>query len=335
MEIDANLPPCPLGEVPGITNHAESLGFRALWSSETQHDPFLPLSLVAEHSEHMRFGTAIAVGFARSPGTLAYTAWDLAQYSKGRFILGLGTQVRPHIERRFGMPWPESPVGKMRELIHAIRAYWKAWQSGDPLSFQGEYFRLNLMTPFFNPGPIEHPEIPIYIAGVNKGLCRLAGEAADGLIAHPYHSERYLREIVLPAIAEGAERADRKAEQIQLFVTAFTIVEPGDEDYVRQQVAFYASTPSYRPVMEIHGWGEIADQLRELSRQQAWGGMTELISDEMLNTFAVKASPDTLAPALQERYGGLADRLALYMPFYPGQLDTFWRNLVERMKKSS
>jgi probable F420-dependent oxidoreductase len=335
MEIDANIPPCPLGDVPGIASQAEALGFGTLWSSETQHDPFLPLGLVAEHSEHMHFGTAIAVGFARGPGTLAYTAWDLAQYSGGRFILGLGTQVRPHIERRFGMPWPASPVGKLRELIQAIRAYWVAWQSGEPLSFHGEYFRLNLMTPFFNPGPIEHPEIPIYIAGVNKGLCRLAGEAADGLIAHPYHSERYLREVVLPSIAEGAERVGRQADQIQLFVTALTIVEPGDEDFVRQQVAFYASTPTYRPVMALHGWGEIADQLRDLSRQQAWGGMTDLVTDEMLNTFAIQASPDALASALEERYKDLADRLALYMPFYPGQRDAFWRNLVGRMRSSS
>jgi probable F420-dependent oxidoreductase len=335
VEIDANLPPCPLSDVPGIAKQAEDFGFSTLWSSETQHDPFLPLSLMAEHSSQMQFGTAIAVGFARSPGTLAYTAWDLANYSGGRFILGLGTQVRSHIERRFGMPWPESPVGKFREQIHAIRAYWTAWQSGAPLSFHGDYYRLNLMTPFFNPGPIENPEIPIYIAGVNKGLCRLAGEAADGLIAHPYHSESYLREVVFPAIEEGAERAGRRAEQIQLFVTALTIVEPGDEDFVRQQVAFYASTPSYRPVMALHGWGEIADQLRDLSRQQAWGGMTDLITDEMLDTFAVRSSPDTLASALQERYGGLADRLALYMPFYPGSRDAFWRNLVGRLRGSS
>jgi probable F420-dependent oxidoreductase len=335
MEIDANLPPCPLGDVPDIASQAEALGFNTLWSSETQHDPFLPLSLIAEHSTHMRFGTAIAVGFARSPGTIAYSAWDLAQYSEGRFILGLGTQVRPHIERRFGMPWPESPVGKLRELIHAIRAYWTAWQSGEPLSFHGEYFRLNLMTPFFNPGPMDHPEIPIYIAGVNKGLCRLAGEAADGLIAHPYHSERYLREVVLPAVEDGAELGGRQPDQIKLFVTALAIVENGDEDFVRQQVAFYASTPSYRPVMALHGWGEIADQLRDLSRRQAWGGMTDLITDEMLSTFAVRASPETLASALQTRYEGLADRLALYMPFYPGLRDAFWSNLVGSFRRRS
>jgi probable F420-dependent oxidoreductase len=220
MLFDASLPPASLGQIREIAAAAEQIGFDALWAAETQHDPFLPLTLAAEHTQRLRLGTAIAVGFARSPATLAYTAWDLADYSRGRFILGLGTQVRAHIRRRFGMPWPDSPAGKLRELVGAIRAFWRCWQTGEPLSFRGEHYRLSLMTPFFNPGPIDHPDIPIYLAGVNTALCRVAGEIADGLHAHPYHSERYLREAVEPAVAAGASRAGRSRADIRISVTA-------------------------------------------------------------------------------------------------------------------
>src|SRR5512139_1739671 len=177
MYIDATMPPVPLKATAAIAQAAEALGFDALWSTETLHDPFLPGALVAEHTQRLQFGTAVAIAFARSPATLAYTAWDLAQASGGRFILGLGTQVKAHIERRFGMPWPESVVGKLREQIAALRAFWHTWQSGERLNFRGEYYKLTLMSPFFNPGPIQHPHIPIYIAGVNPGLAGLAGEA--------------------------------------------------------------------------------------------------------------------------------------------------------------
>jgi probable F420-dependent oxidoreductase len=333
MYFDANAPPSSLSDIPALTQAAEALGFHALWTSETQHDPFLPLALVAEHSQRLHFGTAIAIGFARSPATLAYTGWDLAQASGGRFTLGLGTQVRAHVERRFGMPWPASPVGKLRDLIGAIRALWSAWQTGERLNFKGDYYKLNLMTPFFNPGRIEHPQIPIYIAGVNTGLCRLAGEVADGLIAHPYHSERYLREVVRPAIAEGAKRVGRSTDAVRLSVTAFTITGQEEADFVRHQIAFYASTPSYRPVMALHGWGEVADRLRGLARRQAWAEMPSLVSDAMLDTFAVVVSADGLAEALKARYEGLADRLMLYLPYSPGKNDAFWRKLVAEMSE--
>lgn len=329
MQLDANLPPTSLRQTPALTQAAEEIGFDALWSTETQHDPFLPLALVAEHSQRLHFGTAVALGFTRSPGTLAYTAWDLAEVSRGRFILGLGTQVRAHVVRRFGMPWPESPVGKLRETIGAIRALWAAWQKGEPLNFRGEHFKLTLMTPFFDPGPIDHPQIPIYIAGVNKGLCRLAGEVADGLLVHPYHSERYLRQVVIPAVAMGASRSGRDSAAVKLAVTVMMVTEPDATDFVRAQIAFYASTPSYRPVMALHGWGEVADQLRLMARRGAWGEMADLIDDKMLRTFAVVASGEALADALRERYAGLADRLSLYLPFSPGDRDSFWRRLTK------
>jgi len=179
MKLDAALPPTGLKDVPAIAKAAEEIGFDALWTSETQHDPFLPCALIAEHTARLHFGTAIAVSFARSPANLAYVAWDLAAQSGGRFMLGLGTQVRAHIERRFGQPWPESVTGKLREQIQVMRAFWDCWQNGTKLNFRGEYYKITLMSPFFNPGAIGHPNIPIYIAGVNTGLAKLAGEVCE------------------------------------------------------------------------------------------------------------------------------------------------------------
>jgi probable F420-dependent oxidoreductase len=333
MKFDASIPPTSLSQIPALAQEAEAIGFDALWSSETQHSPFLPLALVAEHSKRLEFGTAVAIGFARSPTTLAHTAWDLAEVSGGRFILGLGTQVRAHVERRFSMPWPESPVGKLRELIGAIRAIWHTWQHGERVNYRGDYYKVTLMIPFFDPGPIKHPEIPIYIAGVNPGLCRLAGEAADGFHAHPYNSASYLRDVVQPAIAEGAKRVGRDANEVSVSVTAFVVVSPDESDFVRSQIAFYASTPTYRPVMAHHGWGDVADRLYSLSRQGAWGEMPGLISDEMLNTFAVVAPEAELAGALKERYQGVANRLTIYRPFFPGDSDGFWRSLATSMRE--
>jgi probable F420-dependent oxidoreductase len=315
--------------VPRIAQAAERLGFDALWSTETTHDPFLPGALIAEHTQRLRFGTAVAIAFARSPAILAYTAWDLAHASGGRFVLGLGTQVKAHVERRFGMPWPESVVGKLREQIAAIRAFWRTWQSGERLNFRGEYYKLTLMSPFFNPGPISHPYVPIYLAGVNPGLARLAGECADGFHAHPFHSPRYLREIVLPAIEQGAVRVGRQRTDVSVSTTAFVVTQPEEEHFVRLQIAFYASTPSYRPVMTLHGWGEIAERLSALATSGAWGEMPGLISDEMLRTFALVASASELPSALAERYSGLLDRLALYIPFMPGERDNFWQALLD------
>jgi len=332
VKFDAQIEPTSLSDVPLIAASAERIGFDALWSSETQHDPFLPLALVAEHTRRLQFGTAVAIGFARSPATLAYTAWDLAEASSGRLILGLGTQVKPHIERRFGMPWPDSPVGKMRELISAVRAFWTAWQTGERLNFRGEHYKLTLMSPFFNPGPIEHPQIPVYIAGVNTGLCRLAGELADGFHSHAYHSSRYLQEVVRPAIAEGAARAGRPVEAISLSTTAFAVTDPQEAQLVRSQIAFYASTPSYRGVMELHGWGETAEQLQGMARRGEWPAMGGLITEEMLEAFAVVCEPEELGPALQERYQGLVDRLALYLPYVPGQRDPMWSSLVRSLR---
>lgn len=331
MKIDANLPPVPLGQAAAVGRAAEKLGFEGVWSSETQHDPFLPLALIAQETRTLQIGTAVAIGFARSPATVAYTAWDLAQLSSGRFTLGLGTQVRAHIERRFGMPWPDEPINKLREMIAAVRAFWRAWQTGDSLNFRGDHYKLTLMTPFFNPGPIEKPEIPIFLAGVNPGMIRLSGEVADGLHGHPLHSERYLREVVKPALQQGAERADRDPGAIQLSAAVFLVTNQSEADFVRSQIAFYASTPSYRRVLALHGWEERAERLSVLARRQDWQAMAAEIDDEMLDTFAVVASPDTIGQAILDRYEGLLDRVTPYLPFIPGERDSFWLELIEQV----
>jgi probable F420-dependent oxidoreductase len=328
MIIDATLPLVPLSSVPSIASAAEKLGFNALWTTETMHDPFLPCPLIAEHTQHLGLGTAVAIAFARSPASLAYIAWDLAQTSAGRFILGLGTQVKAHIERRFGMPWPESVVGRLREQIDAVRAFWTTWQTNQPLNFRSEHYKLNLMSPFFNPGPCEYPDIPIYIAGVNTGLAKLAGETAQGFHAHPFHTIKYLNEVILPAIEQGLLKASRTRQEIKISTSAFMITSPEEETFVRAQIAFYASTPSYRPVMALHGWEEIASQLSALASRGRWVEMPALVSDDMLENFAVIAQPDEIPAALLHRYGGVVDRLGLYIPFVPGERDEFWGNLL-------
>jgi probable F420-dependent oxidoreductase len=312
---------------------AEALGFDGLWTAETQHDAFLPLVLAAEHTRRIQLGTAIAVAFARSPTELAYTAWDLQSLSQGRFILGLGTQVKAHIERRFGMPW-DSPTARLREMILGMRALWNTWQTGAKLNFRGEFYKLTLMAPFFNPGPIEHPHIPIFIAGVNKGLCQLAGELCEGFHVHPFHSTRYLREVTLPNIALGLEKSGRTRADIQLSSSIFVITgqTPAEVETARQavraQIAFYASTPSYHAVMETHGWLDTAERLGMMAARQQWSDMAALIDDEMLEAFAVTGAPDELAGLIQRRYAGLLDRINYYVPFVPGESDDYWRRVA-------
>jgi probable F420-dependent oxidoreductase len=270
------------------------------------------------------------VSFGRSPLTMAHAAWDLAAQSQGRFILGLGTQVKAHIERRFGMPWPESVTGKLREQIEAMRAIWNSWQNYDRLNYRGEYYKLTLMSPFFNPGPIDHPNIPIYIAGVNTGLAKLAGELCNGFLVHPLNTAKYLREVILPAIEQGTQKAGRKRADVVVSISAFAASTPEEKEFCRQQVSFYASTPSYRAVMELHGWGEIAEKLSGHAVRGEWGNMPALISDDILRAFMTESdSPGELGAAIQERYAGLGERISLYIPFVPGQKDAWWRELIK------
>ncbi|MCZ7567597.1 MAG: TIGR03617 family F420-dependent LLM class oxidoreductase [Ardenticatenaceae bacterium] len=333
MKFDTGVLAPSLAAVPALARQAEAIGFDGLWTSETQHNAFLPLVLAAEHTGRIELGTAIAVAFARNPMDVAYTAWDLAQFSHGRFILGLGTQVKPHIERRFSMPWgPAAP--KLREFIQAVRHIWDVWQHGARLNFRGEFYKHTLMSPFFNPGPIEYSRIPIYIAGVNEQLCQLAGELADGFHVHPYHSPSYLRERVIPWIEAGAAAAGRERAAVVLTTTVFVITGRDEvalersRAAVRQQIAFYASTPTYQSVMAHHGWLETAERLSGLAARQKWAEMPALVTDEMLATFAVEAPPDRLAATVEARYAGLIDRLAYYAEFIPDADEEFWRMTV-------
>lgn len=331
MKFDAALPIVGLKDVPAVAKAAEEIGFDTLWTQETQHDPFLPCALIAEHTTRLQTGTAIAVSFARSPANIAYTAWDLAAQSDGRFILGLGTQVKAHIERRFGQSWPESVTGKLREQIEVIRAFWDCWQNGTKLNYRGEYYKITLMSPFFQSPPLTlstNPYPPIYIAGVNTGLAKLAGEICDGFHAHPFHSVRYLKEVMLPAIEEGAQKSNRKREDVAISITAFVATTPEEMNFARAQISFYASTPSYRSVMDLHGWSAVAEKLSTHAAKGEWAEMPMLITDEMLNEFAVVTEESKLADELKNRYGGVADRLTLYTPFVPGEKDEWWKSLA-------
>jgi len=325
MLLDVALMAVPLTQMPSLARAAEQVGFAAAWSSETQHDPFLPLALAAEHTRRLQLGTAVAIAFARSPLSLAQLAWDLAAQSDGRFILGLGTQVRAHIERRFGMPWPDSPVAQLREQVLAIRAIWQAWQTGERLNYRGERYKLTLMTPFFNPGPIAQPQIPIYLSGVNTGLARLAGEVADGFHAHPFHTPAYLRDVIRPALVES--RGGSGPAPV-LSATVFAITAEAERATVREQIAFYASTPSYRAVLAHHGWGEVGEQLSALAARGRWAEMPALIDDTLLAAFAVEAPLAALGPLLRARYAGLADRLTLYKPYQPGVDEVGWNRII-------
>jgi probable F420-dependent oxidoreductase len=313
------------------------MGFDGLWTSEAAHDPFLPLTLAAEHSHRLSLGTGIALAFPRSPAILAHTGWDLARYSRGRFIMGLGTQVKAHNERRLGVKW-ERPVDRLREVILAMRAFWDCWQNGSKLNFRGEFFKLTLMSPFFNPGPHDYPDIPIYIAGVNKLMCQLAGELGQGFHVHPFHTPRYLREHILPNIRLGLEKSGRQRTDLELGSTVFVI--PTDdtpratqyEFEARRQIAFYASTPSYRPVLNLHGWGDTAKQLSALAARRRWKDMPALIGDEMLDVFAVRGSWAELPDKVQKKYDGLLDRVGYYLPYVPGQNEYGWRVTIAGFK---
>jgi len=330
MKLDVGILAPDLLDIPQLARTVEEVGFDCLWTSETQHDPFLPLALAAEHTTRIQMGTAIAVAFARSPTTLAQIAWDLQRASRGRFILGLGTQVKAHIERRFGMTW-ESPAPKLREMILAIRALWRAWQGDGSINFRGEFYKITLMTPFFNPGPIEHPDIPIFIAGVNEHLCRVAGEVCQGFHVHPFHTVEYIRHIVLPNIAAGAAQAQRTRADLELSSTIFVATDDAEREAVRAQIAFYASTPSYKAVLDVHGWGDINQKLGRLAARQKWDEMPALVSDELLNAVAILAPLEEIPARVRARYAGVLDRVSLYLPFLLDEADK-WRAWVRAFK---
>lgn len=299
---------------------AEDAGYDAVWSTETGHDPFLPLLIAAEHTEKVQLGTAIVVAFGRSPLTLAHTAWDLNAFSRGRFLLGLGSQIKPHIEKRYSMPWSH-PAPRMREFISAMRAIWDCWQNGTALDFRGEFYTHTLMTPFFNPGPNQFGGPKVFLAAVGEGMTKVAAEVADGLLVHGFTTERYLREVTIPSVEAGLAATGRTRADFQLSYPAFVVTGETDEEVeaadrgTRRQIAFYGSTPAYRGVLEQHGWGDLQPELNSLSKKGAWEEMGRLISDDVLDAFAVRGTPEEIAGALQQRFGDIIDRISLYMPY--------------------
>lgn len=333
MKLDRLLTARSLDEAITMARHAETLGFDGVWSMENKHDPFLSLAVAATSTDRLQLGTAIALAFPRSPMSLAYTAWDLQRASAGRFVLGLGTQVKGHNQRRYGVQW-ESPGPKLREIVLALRAIWDCWQHGTKLDFQGEFYRHTLMTPAFSPGRIDHPHIPIYIAGVNPYICRLAGELCDGFHAHPFHSPTFLRERVLPQIEEGARKAGRSRNDVVVASSAFVIM--GDSraeidtmrETVRRQIAFYASTRTYKPVLDVHGWGDVCLQLNAKAAKGEWQAMADDVTDEMLDAYAVTGAPAEIPALLRARYDGLLDRVAFYHQDRPGMNDARWQRIV-------
>ena len=318
MKLDMTIAIDDLRDVPALAREAEDLGVDGLWTAETRHDPFLPLALAAEHTRRVSLGTAIAVAFPRSPTVVAHTAWDLQAASGGRMILGLGTQVKGHIERRFGVKWT-APGPWLREYILALRALWDAWQARGPVNVRGEHYTITLTTPFFAPGPIEHPRIPIYIAAVNAYNLRLAGELCEGVHLHPFHSVKYLREFALPNIETGLAKSGRTRNALELACSVFMITGRTAQEvarareHARSQIGFYASTRTYEPVLAAHGWQDLTPRLHRKSVEGDWAGMAALITDDMLEVFAVEAPLDGLRAALVERYRGLLDRIAPYV----------------------
>ena len=328
-----------LSAVPAEAAWAESMGYDGVCSNETAHDPFLPLALAATSTSRVTLDTRVAIAFPRSPMVVAYTAWDLQELSKGRFRLGLGTQVKGHIERRFSTQWV-SPGPKLREYVESLRQIWAGWSDGNRLNYQGQHYQFSLMTPFFSPGPSQYPPPPIFTGAVNSYNCRVAGEVSDGLMLHSLTSAEYVRQVVRPSLARGAKKSGRDPASISVSGGGFIITGPNRssladmEAEVRRRIAFYASTRTYFPVMEAHGFDEVGPRLHEMSLRGEWAEMAELISDDMLHAFAVIGVYDEIADKFAQQYGGLVDEVSFSpsatMPIDEGQLRKIIRQFQEK-----
>ncbi|MEZ5235742.1 MAG: TIGR03617 family F420-dependent LLM class oxidoreductase [Acidimicrobiia bacterium] len=292
---------------------AEEAGYDGAWSSENESDAFLPLALAAGATARIELGPSVAIAFSRTPMTVAYQAADLQRFSDGRFVLGLGSQIRPHIEKRFSMPWSR-PAARMREFVLALRAIFRCWEEGEPLRFEGEFYRHTLMTPHFSPPPVPGGPPPIYLAAVGPLMTEVAGEVADGLLAHPFLTVDYLRDVVLPAVERGRAKAGRTLDGFEIGLSAFVALDDADVEAVRRQISFYGSTPAYRPVLDNHGWGELQTELNSLSKQGRWDDMVRLVDDDVLAAMCAIGSPAEVAAQLVERYGGLAQRIRFNRP---------------------
>jgi probable F420-dependent oxidoreductase len=325
MKIDAGIMVSnPIEAGPAI-KQLEDAGYDGAYTFEGAHDPFLPLISAAMQTSNIDLITSIAVAFARNPMTLANIGYDLNLVSQGRFILGLGSQIKPHITKRFSMPW-SSPAARMKEMVEAIKAIWDSWQNGTKLNYRGEYYTHTLMTPFFNPGPNPHGLSKIYVAAVGPLMTQAVSESADGLLAHPFNSPKYINDVTIPIINKGLETTGKTRDQFDLSISVMTGIGATEETHklavkaCRDQVAFYGSTPNYKAVLETHGLGHLSEELNKLSKQGKWMEMGDAIDDETLKTFAVvEESPEALAKEIKNRYGNIGQRIAPVL--YSGELD--------------
>jgi probable F420-dependent oxidoreductase len=315
----------------------EEVGFDGLCVEETKDDPYQIMALAASTTNRIRLSTNIAMAFPRAPTITAMSGWSLAKLSKGRFVLGLGSQVRGHIVRRFGLEF--HPVGPwMRDYVRAVRAVWSCWQEQKPLDYQGTHYKLSLMVPLFDPGPIAHPDIPIHIAAVNPVMCRVAGEVADGIRVHPVCTPRYIREVMLPAATEGARRAGRDASAIAIAMKPLVCTAPDKATLevrvkdVRARVAFYCSTPAYRATFELHGLGALADEMAILSKAQRWEDMPAKISDEVLHTYATVGTYDEIGRKLVDRFGGIVSDIEFSIPCSTPEEKATMRSLIQQIR---
>jgi probable F420-dependent oxidoreductase len=309
-----------LDKAPEEAKYLRDQGFDGIYSLEGNRDPFFPLLLASEHAPELDIATGIAVAFPRNPSHIAYQAWDLQRFSKGKFMLGIGPQVRTHIEKRFGVDF-HHPAARMKEYIQAVKAFFDCWQDDKPLNFEGEYFRHTLMTPMFNAGPIDYPKPPILLGALGPKMTNVAGEVADGLIVHPFNTVPFLEQQQLPAIDQGLQQSGRGREDFIFQVTAICITGKTEEEYkaayesVRGLLAFYGSTPAYRPPMEAVGYGDLQPELNRLTKENRWDELSSLVEDNFVEQFAVIGEPETIGARLVEKYGHFASRISIYAPY--------------------
>jgi probable F420-dependent oxidoreductase len=316
MQVCTTVPVAELATAGALFGDLEEAGFDGAFTYETRHDPFLPLVLAADRTTTLRLGTAIAIAFARTPMLLATVGRDLQDLSAGRMTLGLGTQIRPHIERRYSMPWSR-PGARLREMVLAIRAIWDAWDGIAPLDFRGEFYTHTLMPPAFDPGPGHYGRPSILLGAVGPHLTRAAAEVGDGLLVHPFATRESLEQLTLPGIAEGLALAGRDRSELELAVV--TMIATGDSGAeldeaiatVRGQLAFYGSTPAYARILECNGWEGLHPRLNALSKEGRWDDMADLVPDEMVESIAIVGRRHEIAGRIREKVGGIADTVSL------------------------
>ena len=337
MKVEYSLHDSRLPDVEKRAQWAEAVGYDGISTGETKSEALFKLLLAAEHTQSISIATGVLIAFPRSPMVVAFQSWDIQDYSGGRLLLGLGTQVKAHNERRFSTPWV-SPGPRLREYIGAVRAIWECWATGGKLNFEGDFYRFNLMTPYFTPPAISNPNIPIYISALNPYNLRLAGEICDGLRMHGFNTPKYTKDVILPNVEAGVKKAGRTLNDLDITGAGFYITGPNEEAIERQKravksrIAFYGSTPAYKAVLEAHGWNDLHTELHGLSRQGKWDAMTDLISDDVLEGFTVMGTYDEIAHKIKATWGGISTRMGFEMPERGPEADEALKDILKELK---